>query len=106
MVTQSRAAGERRRGPRADGDGDRPQRRSAPDARLELRIAAIAKDAAFGDKLGKLLADHYDQFVKPALETASTSDGSDAEQAIVLALHWARRAAVFGADTGPREDEM
>ena len=73
------------------------------DARLEQAIAQLQSHP---DQLAKLFDDHYDTVVKPALEAASKSDGSDAEQSIVTALTWARQLEVLGTGDNPREGEM
>ena len=73
------------------------------DARFEQAIAQLQSNP---DALGKLFDEHYDTVVKPALEAAGTSDGSDAEQAIVTGLEWARQVEVLGGGGGAREAEM
>ena len=73
------------------------------DARFEQAIAQLQSHP---DLLAKMFDEHYDTVVKPALEAATKSDGTDAEQSIVTALEWARQVEVLGSDGGARETEM
>jgi hypothetical protein len=73
------------------------------DAQFEQAIAQLQSNPG---ALKSLFDEHYDTVVKPALEAAGKSDGSDAEQAIVTGLEWARQVEVLGGDGGARETEM